>query len=107
MAAPLIHALEEVDDTLHQKARLGVMATLAAIGEASFLTLKESLDLSDGNLSTHLTTLERKGYVRIEKSFRGKRPHTLVRATETGIKAFTDYLAALEYLIAEARGTNC
>lgn len=104
--APLIHALEEVDDSLHQKARLGVMATLAATGEASFHQLREALRLTDGNLSAHLSTLERKGYVHIEKSFVGKRPHTSVRATEAGARAFDEYLTALESVVTQARGQH-
>ena len=99
----LIDALVEVDDSLHQKSRLGVMATLAAVGQASFLQIKETLQLTDGNLSTHLTTLERKGYVEVEKTFRAKRPHTEVRITEAGMKAFSEYLSALEQVIEEAR----
>ncbi|HTQ08687.1 MAG TPA: transcriptional regulator [Fimbriimonadaceae bacterium] len=100
----LVTACAEVDDTLHQKSRLAIMAALAANGETGFGQLKEILGLTDGNLSTHLSVLERKEYVEIEKSFRGRRPHTVVRSTEKGRLAFAEYLAALGRIVAEAKG---
>ena len=62
-----LEALEGLDDTIHQKARLGIMSTLLALGEADFKLLKEALALSDGNLSTHLALLEERGYVHTHK----------------------------------------
>ncbi len=91
--------LEALDDAIHQKARLGIMSTLLALGEADFRLLKESLGLTDGNLSAHLALLEERGYVEIRKEFRGRKPHTTALPTEAGRAAFRRYLGALERII--------
>src|SRR5437016_662758 len=95
-------ALEAIDEITHQKARLGIMSTLIATGSADFKLLKETLGLSDGNLSTHLAMLEEHGYVSIEKEFRGRKPHTIASPTDAGRAAFKNYLAALERIIKAA-----
>lgn len=64
-----------------------------------FNTLKETLDLTDGNLASHLAALEKSEYIQVKKSFVGKKPHTTYAATKTGKKAFKDHLDALESLI--------
>lgn len=97
-------AMDALDETIHQKVRLGIMSTLLALGEADFKLLKETLGLSDGNLSTHLTLLEERGYVEVRKEFRGKRPHTTALPTDCGRVAFAEYLAALERIIKAAQG---
>ena len=99
-------ALEALDETIHQKARLGIMSTLLALGEADFRLLKETLGLTDGNLSTHLALLEERGYISVTKSFRGKKPHTLARPTIGGRRAFHRYLAALERIIHAAQSVK-
>ena len=96
-------AMDALDETIHQKVRLGIMSTLMALGEADFKLLKETLALSDGNLSTHLALLEDRGYVQVRKEFRGKRPHTSAVPTEAGRRAFAEYLAALERIIKTAQ----
>ncbi len=96
-------ALEALDEVIHQKARLGIMSTLLALGSADFKLLKETLGLSDGNLSTHLALLEERGYVTLHKEFRGRKPHTTALPTETGRAAFEEYLHALERIIRAAR----
>ena len=96
-------AVESLDEVIHQKARLGIMSTLLALGEADFKLLKETLGLSDGNLSTHLALLEDRGYVTVTKEFRGKRPHTSASPTEKGRAAFAHYLASLERIIKAAK----
>ena len=106
MASALSQALEDVDDALHQKVRLAIMSVLVGVGERTFLQMREALSVSDGNLSTHLTTLERKGFVDIKKSFQGKKPVTSILATDFGKKAFEEYLSALERLVAEARSSQ-
>lgn len=95
--------LEALDEVIHQKARLGIMSTLLALGEADFRLLKETLGLSDGNLSTHLALLEERGYVTVRKEFRGRKPHTTAMPTESGRAAFKEYLATLERIIKAAR----
>ena len=104
MSAPtLAGAVDAIDETIHQKVRLGIMSTLMALGEADFKLLKETLGLSDGNLSTHLTILEERGYICIRKEFRGRKPHTSAASTEAGRSAFQEYLAALERIIKTAQ----
>ena len=96
------HALVSLDEVIHQKARLGIMSTLLALGEADFKLLKETLGLSDGNLSTHLALLEERGYILLVKEFRGRKPHTTASTTAAGRTAFQEYLAALESIIKAA-----
>lgn len=96
-------ALDALDEVIHQKARLGIMSTLLALGEADFKLLKETLGLSDGNLSTHLALLEERGYIAVRKEFRGRKPHTTAAPTEAGRAAFREYLSALERIIQAAQ----
>jgi DNA-binding HxlR family transcriptional regulator len=104
-AAPAVgDAVERLDEVIHQKVRLGILSTLLATGEADFKLLKETLGLSDGNLSTHLAVLDEHGYILVRKEFRGKRPHTTVKATDQGREAFQQYLLSLERIIKAARG---
>ena len=96
-------AMDALDEVIHQKARLGIMSTLLALGEADFKLLKESLGLSDGNLSTHLALLEERGYVEVRKEFKGRKPHTTAVPTDRGRTAFAKYLATLERIIKAAQ----
>lgn len=98
-AAAALEALEALDNTIHQKARLGIMSTLLALGEADFKLLRETLSLSDGNLSTHLAQLEERGYVEARKEFVRRKPHTTYTPTPAGREAFQRYLLALERII--------
>lgn len=96
------HPIARLDETVHQRVRLGILAVLAEADQADFGYLKEVLDLTDGNLSRHLGVLEDAGLVRITKGYEGKRPRTWVKATRKGRSAFAGYLAALQELIAQA-----
>jgi DNA-binding HxlR family transcriptional regulator len=91
--------LERLDDAIHQKVRLGAMSTLMAQGETDFNFLKTALNVSDGNLSTHLSVLENHGYIAVRKEFVGKRPRTTYTPTPAGRKAFEAYIATLEMLV--------
>lgn len=90
------------DNVIHQPVRLRIMAMLCSLGQADsvdFSTLKESLELTEGNLGAHLTTLENSGYVSIEKTFVARRPKTFVLATADGRRAFENHVAALEAML--------
>lgn len=88
-----------MDDLIHQKTRLAIMAHLAARGEADFLSLKKTLGLTDGNISVHTGMLEGKGYIATERSFVGKKTRTTYRITDEGRKAFEEYVAELEKVL--------
>ena len=95
--------IDGLDEVIHGRVRLGVMAWLVGHQEADFNALKARLKATDGNLSVHLRKLEEAGYVAIAKSFAGRKPLTRVRLTPAGREAFIAYLAAMESLVAEAR----
>jgi DNA-binding MarR family transcriptional regulator len=78
---------------------LGIMSALAVNDELDFNTLKEVLDVTDGNLASHLKALEKEEYIAMEKSFVGRKPNTKYLITPAGKKAFSNHLAALEKLI--------
>lgn len=91
--------INTIDEVIHGRLRLGVMAYLTGAGAAEFATLKNHLQTTDGNLSTHLRKLEEAGYVEIAKSFRNRKPLTEIMLTQTGRDAFVRYLASLAKLI--------
>lgn len=101
-AVEALEALGSLDDSFLQKARLGIMSMLLALGEADFKLLKESLALSDGNLSTHIAVLEERGYLESRKEFVRRKPHTSYKPTESGRLAFQSYLSALMRIIRAA-----
>jgi DNA-binding HxlR family transcriptional regulator len=98
--------IQSIDEVIHGRVRLGIMAYLAGAGSADFLTLKQQLQCSDGNLSVHLRKLEEAGYVTVEKSFRDKKPHTEVQLSPPGREAFLRYLDSLRGLLGGASGTG-
>ena len=79
--------------------RLGVMSTLMVNEEISFNDLKQMLEVTDGNLATHLVTLETEGFIKVHKGFIGRKTNTTYSVTRAGEKAFTDHIAALEKMI--------
>lgn len=83
--------------------RLGIMSSLIVGGRVDFNSLKEYLDLTDGNLATHMKALEKEEFIGTEKSFVGKKPNTRYFATDTGRAAFTAHLSALEDVIKSHR----
>ncbi len=89
----------KIDDVIHGRLRLGVMAYLATNEVADFNELKAVLEATQGNLSGQLRKLEEAGYVDIEKGYLGRRPRTQVRLTAAGRTAFAAYLDALGKLI--------
>lgn len=92
----------ELDDVIHGRLRLGVMAYLSTASPATFLELKAKVNATDGNLSAHLSKLEEAGYVRIEKQFEGKKPVTRVHLSESGREAWIAYLDKLRAMLSAA-----
>ena len=93
------HPTNELDDTIHQRVRLGVLAVLAESRRVDFSYLRQTLELTDGNLSRHLQVLEAGGYVSIEKTFDRRRPRTWISLTKQGRAAFAAEIEALRALI--------
>ena len=79
--------------------RLGIMSALAVNEKFDFNSLKEFLEVTDGNLASHLKALEKEKFIDVEKSFVGRKPNTCYFMTQAGKKAFDDHLNALELLI--------
>jgi DNA-binding transcriptional ArsR family regulator len=86
-----LRGLIDIDRTIHEPARLIIVAILSAVEEADFLYLLNATGLTRGNLSSHLTRLETAGYVSIEKTFAGKMPRTVGRLTNEGRQALASY----------------
>jgi DNA-binding MarR family transcriptional regulator len=102
----MTHPSLQLDDTVHQRVRLGILAVLSEVRRADFGSLRSSLELTDGNLSRHLAVLEDAGLVEVEKGFEGKRPRTWVSATRAGRKALDEEVRALNDLIARVNGSR-
>jgi DNA-binding MarR family transcriptional regulator len=102
----MTHPSLKLDDTVHQRVRLGILAVLEEAKRADFSYLRDALDLSDGNLSRHIQVLEEGGLVKVEKGFEGRRPRTWVSATARGRRALADELDALNELISRVNGAG-
>ena len=98
-----LRALTDVDRLLHEPSRAVIVAILAAVESADFVFLQRETGLTKGNLSTHLTKLEEAGYIKIEKTFRGKYPLTLCSLSETGREAFTNYRKKLSQFVEQTK----
>lgn len=92
----IIHNLNKAFDN---RVRLGIMSVLVVNDWVEFTTLREVLELSDGNLASHISALEKEGYLEVRKQFIGKKPQTSYRVTQSGRKAFNEHLNALEALL--------
>jgi DNA-binding MarR family transcriptional regulator len=93
----------QIDRVIHEKGRLAIMSMLAASPELSFTEMRDALAMTDGNLTTHIRSLQEAGYVSITKSFRNNRPLTTCSLTPTGKKAFANYINLLEQIIQQNR----
>ncbi|MHA7814924.1 MAG: winged helix-turn-helix domain-containing protein [Pseudohaliea sp.] len=91
-----------IDELIHGRIRLGVMAYLASASPATFRELRDRVEATDGNLATHLRKLETAGYIRQEKRFVGRRPQTQVHITDPGREAWLLWLERMQALIAAA-----
>jgi DNA-binding MarR family transcriptional regulator len=93
----------QLDRVIHEKGRLAIMSMLAATPEQSFTELRDALEMTDGNLTTHIRTLQETGYVSVAKSYRKNRPLTTCSLTPAGRKAFTQYVNLLEQIVRQNR----
>lgn len=91
--------IARIDEIIHGRIRLGIMAYLSGAETADFNTLKARLQTTDGNLSVHLRKLEEAGFVAVSKSFNGRKPLTEASLTEEGRSAFVAYLDAMAGLL--------
>lgn len=94
--------IENINKAFESRIRLGIMSILMVNDWVDFGTVKEMLDITDGNLASHIIALEKLKYVEVRKQFVGKKPNTTYIATEQGKKAFMDHLNALESIIKRA-----
>lgn len=91
--------LGSLNKHFESRIRLGIMSMLLVNDWVDFNTLKETLDITDGNLASHIKALESEKYIEVKKQFLNRKPNTSYRATLDGRKAFEEHLAALEKLI--------
>ena len=89
----------EIDDLIHGRVRLALMAFLSGAGTAEFTDLRKRIGVTDGNLSIHIRKLEDAGYIEVEKRFKDRRPQTLCRLTEKGRDAWLQYISRMEALL--------
>ncbi len=89
----------QLDRVIHEKGRLAIMSALAASPELSFTELRDLLNMTDGNLTTHIRTLQQEGYLSVAKSYQKNRPLTTCSLTPAGRKAFADYVGLLEQIV--------
>lgn len=93
------HPAQDLDEIVHQRNRLGILAVLSEAESVEFTYLQQALELTGGNLSRHLQVLEEAGLVRIEKGYEGRRPRTWVRITRDGRKALSREVRALKGIV--------
>lgn len=91
--------LLHINKAFDNKVRLGIMSVLMVNERSDFNTLKELLDITDGNLASHMKSLENEKYIEVEKKFIGRKTNTSYKATDKGKKAFQAHLDALEQIL--------
>ena len=101
----MTHPALQLDDTVHQRVRLGILAVLTETKQADFAFVRDALDLTDGNLSRHIAVLEDAGLVTVDKRIEGRRTRTWVSATKAGRGALAEEIKALSALIARVNGS--
>ena len=89
----------ELNKAFESRVRLGIMSILMVNDRVDFNTMKDHLNLTDGNIASHITALEKLKYIEVKKQFIGKRPNTSYAASKLGKRAFSEHLDALERLI--------
>lgn len=98
--------ISEIDKLIHEPARLAIMAQLYVVQSADFLFLLPQTKLTTGNLSRHISKLEKAGYVNVKKEFVGKKPHTILQLTEEGRTVFRKYIENMKHIMDELSSTS-
>lgn len=98
--------ISEIDKLIHEPARLAIMAQLYVVQSADFLFLLPQTKLTTGNLSRHISKLEKAGYVNVKKEFVGKKPHTILQLTEEGRTVFRKYVENMKHIMDELSSTS-
>ena len=96
----------QLDRVIHEKVRLAIMSLLAASAQLSFTEMRDTLNMTDGNLTAHMRTLQEAGYVSVTKEFQGRRPLTTYSLTAQGRKAFATYINLLEQIVQQTKPTK-
>ena len=96
------HKISKLNKAFESRIRLGIMSVLVVNDHVEFSSLKEMLNLTDGNLASHISALEKLNYIEVTKQFIGKKPNTRYMATASGKKAFKEHIEALEKLISKS-----
>ncbi len=94
-----MNPIENLNKTFDSRVRLGIMSTLMVNAEINFNDLKQLIDVTDGNLASHVKALEESGFIKVNKGFIGKKTNTTYTVTKVGEKAFQQHLSALEKMI--------
>ncbi|MBT8218844.1 MAG: transcriptional regulator [Bacteroidia bacterium] len=97
------HLLDDINKAFENKIRLGIMSALMVNEALDFNSLKELLGVTDGNLASHLKTLEKAAYIKVSKQFIGRKPNTKYSATTSGKRAFEKHIKALENFLKNNR----
>jgi DNA-binding MarR family transcriptional regulator len=98
-----MNLIENLNKIFDSRIRLGIMSALMVNEEVNFNELKELLNITDGNLASHLKTLEESSYIKIQKGFIGRKTNTTYSVTKAGEKAFKTHLTALEKMIGSVK----
>ena len=93
--------MESIDRTIHEPARLMIMSHLYVLESADFQFLIARTGLTEGNLSSHIRKLEQAGYLMVDKGYKGRRPHTMLRLTKNGRSSFRKYHALMREFFSE------
>ncbi len=93
----------QLDRVIHEKGRLAIMSLLAASPQLSFTEMRDTLNMTDGNITAHIRTLQEAGYVSVTKTFQGGRPLTTYSLTNEGRKAFSGYIDLLEKIVEQTK----
>jgi DNA-binding MarR family transcriptional regulator len=94
-----LSALPEIDQVIHTPTRLTVLIYLYVVESVDYVFLQRMTGLAWGSLATHINKLEEAGYIAIEKGYQGKKPHTMIRMTEQGRKAFREYKDRMQEIL--------